>query len=277
MLLLPQAAPDIGETSMQISVNPYELPAAPRDCECKICRGHSGIVALIDASQSSIDFRAGKKVDPYVGKPVYYYRCQACGFTFTPYFDTWSVDDFATHIYNAEYGPLYDPAYLGARPRYNANIIFNSFGKCRENLRVLDYGSGLGMLADLLREGGCARTASFDPFTHVERPEGVFNMVTSFEVFEHSTDPDTLMADVTSFVAEDGAVLFSTVLCTQAHIDRGLQNWWYCTPRNGHVSFYTPESLRILARRYGLAFHSFDDAYHAFYRPSRLPIWLNAV
>ncbi|MGC3961954.1 MAG: class I SAM-dependent methyltransferase [Rhodocyclaceae bacterium] len=234
-------------------------------------------MALIDASQSSIDLEAGKKVEPYVGKPVYYYRCQKCGFTFTPYFDTWSVDDFATHIYNAEYGPRYDPGYLGARPRHNANIIFNSFGQCRENLQVLDYGSGLGMLADLLREGGCARTASFDPFTHVERPEGVFNMVTSFEVFEHSTDPETLVADVMSFVAEDGAVFFSTVLCRQEYVESGLHNWWYCGPRNGHVSFYTPESLTLLARRHGMAFHSFSDVYHAFYRPNRLPIWLNAA
>ena len=44
-------------------------------------------------------------------------------------------------------------------------------------------------------------------------------------------------------------------------------------PRNGHVSFYSVESLTELGRQNGLHFRSFNEAQHVFYQ-DKVPPWL---
>ncbi len=244
----------------------------PPESPCKCCPDTARLTGVVDFSRCGGDWLAGRKVEPYVGWPIYYYHCAACGFVFTRAFDAWTSEDFARHIYNDDY-VRHDPDYLDARPRANAHYISDTFGEDRASTTVLDYGSGAGFLGPLLEERGFPPVVSYDPFSSPGRPTGAFRMITCFEVFEHASDPQGLVRDIASFLAEDGAILFSTLICSPETVEQGIANWWYCAPRNGHISFYGRETLMRLAAGAGLNHGWFDEWKHVFYR-DRKPAWL---
>ncbi len=252
--------------------NPHSGGRVPQTTACKCCAQTAQLTGVVDFSKCGRDWLAGRKVEPYVGWPVYYYHCAQCGFVFTRAFDHWTTEDFARHIYNDDY-VNHDPDYLDARPRANAQFISETFGDDRANTTVLDYGSGAGFLGGFLAAAGFPPVVSYDPFSSPARPEGTFRMITCFEVFEHTPDPKGLLSDIASYLAEDGAVLFSTLICSTETVDQGIANWWYCNPRNGHISFYARETLMRLAAEAGLSHGWFDEWRHVFYR-DRKPAWL---
>jgi hypothetical protein len=43
-------------------------------------------------------------------------------------------------------------------------------------------------------------------------------------------------------------------------------NWWYASPRNGHVSLYTAPSLQRLSQPLGLSLASFNEGFHLLLR-----------
>jgi Methyltransferase domain len=255
--------------------NLYQCNKVPEATQCKCCDQISRLAGLVDFSKSCVDVPGGKKIDPYAGWPVYFYRCDSCGFTFTRALDHWQNQDFAKYIYNDDYVRC-DPEYLGARPQGNAAMILHNMGGLKDKIDLLDYGSGLGIMTEILGRNGFGSVASFDPYSSIQRPDRQFNMVTCFEVFEHVPDPVALLKDIDGFLSADGALLFSTMCCSQQVIDEGLHNWWYCAPRNGHISFYTPAALTTLAARFDLRLHSFSDSLHALSRPT-IANWLKPL
>jgi 2-polyprenyl-6-hydroxyphenyl methylase/3-demethylubiquinone-9 3-methyltransferase len=206
-----------------------------------------------------------RKVLGLSGTPVYYHRCPACQFIFTTAFDHFTQEDFRTHIYNDAYR-LVDPDYDGARARGNAAWLCGLFSRLKPP-RLLDYGGGEGLLIEVPRTAGFPHVETYDPFVprHATRPRQRFECVVSFEVAEHSTDPRGTFEDINSLLADDGVVIFSTMI-QPADIDRLGLNWWYVAPRNGHVSLFSRASLLQVARPFGFSGVSFNDNRHALYR-----------
>jgi 2-polyprenyl-6-hydroxyphenyl methylase/3-demethylubiquinone-9 3-methyltransferase len=123
-------------------------PASAKVTPCKICQQPSTLFGVVDFNRNCV-IPAGVKL-PLTGTPVYYRRCNACGFLFTDAFDDWSQDDYKSHIYNAEYLAV-DPGYVLTRPRDNAGVVQQVFGMHKMTLRVLDYGGGNDVLCSELR------------------------------------------------------------------------------------------------------------------------------
>jgi hypothetical protein len=258
---------------------PFAPAPVPRVTDCKCCNAESILVAVMDAARSGLDARAGRRVEALSGQAVYYYRCQACGFTFTRAFDHWTPEQFAQRIYNADYG-RHDPAYLdGERGTRTAGDVIRQFGAHAGQLSVLDWGSGEGSFCAALRRHGFAHVDGYDPFVAgaAQRPTSVVDMVTCFEVIEHVLDPVMLVHDLAACRAGQGAILISTLCCSQQVVDFGLENWHYCVPRNGHISLMTAQSLMHCAARVGLTAHSFSAAAHVLFDPASVPAWLAPV
>ncbi|AOI67445.1 SAM-dependent methyltransferase [Burkholderia territorii] len=245
----------------------------PATIACKVCGADADICGVVDFSRCGADMIAGKKVDPFVGVPIYYYACRQCGFTCTRAFDHWTHDDFARHVYNDDYA-RHDPEYLEHRPQQHADLICTSFPSMREN-RILDFGSGLGLLEKKLSARGFTDVTSYDPFSHPVAPLGQFDAILSFEVFEHHPDPRSLFADIIRYRAPAGALLFQTSLITPEILARGIEQWWYCVPRNGHISFYTSQALTLLATQHGLEFGSFSPELHVAFDRAAAPGWFS--
>jgi len=248
--------------------NPYAPGAVPPSADCKCCGAASPIAGVVDFSRSCQDVGSGPRLEPYSGWAIYYYGCPRCGFVFTKAFDHWSPEDFSARIYNADY-ILHDPEYAETRPGYLCGWVEHLLSDSPRDIRVLDYGSGAGRMVELLKDQGLSAVEAYDPISSPRRPSGVFSLVTCFEVVEHTPDPMGLMRDIVSYLADDGAVYFSTGLCTPEILNKGLANWSYCAPRNGHISFYSRETLFHLAREFGLNHAWFDEGRHLFYRSPR--------
>jgi SAM-dependent methyltransferase len=223
---------------------------------CKICGALSLFFDVVDFNKCH--FYAFGPSDVFVK----YYRCDDCGFMFTDFFDEWTREDFGELVYNDDL-PMVDIGYDGSRGRRTADELAPRLEPWR-GLRVLDYGAGEGQFAARMNENGY-HVESFDPINRPERPDGRFDIITCFEVFEHSPNPLQMMDDLMSFLAPDGCVVFSQTL-QPANIEQIRGSWWYCGPRNGHCSFYEGRTLRLIAERYGMTYHSDGGGLHALAR-----------
>lgn len=259
--------------------NPFSPSRVPFETACKCCGATSCLVGVVDASRSGSDVRAGRVVTELSGLAVFYHRCVRCGFTFTRAFDHWTPADFAEHIYNHEYG-LHDPEYCdGQRGRRTAMDIINQFGLKISHLSVLDWGAGKGGFTATLKSHGFKYVDSYDPFESdaCELPDGKYNVVTCFEVIEHVLNPVELICDLAARRTHDGAILISTLCCTQSVVEYGLENWHYCVPRNGHISLMTPMALQACAREVNLSAHSFNEGAHVIFDSEYAPKWLSPM
>lgn len=233
--------------------------ASSATLQCKICAAPAEFFDVTDFWKGSAFFRFGPS-----GIAVQHHRCRGCGFMWAPLFDDWTTEDFKHHIYNEEYG-LVDGEYAGARPQRTAEHMAKWL-EGFEKARILDYGSGAGLFTKHMREAGFDRITSFDPFSEPTRPTGRFDIITCFEVIEHSPTPVQTMRDLASFLGKDGCIILGESL-QPPDIAKLRCGWWYCMPRNGHISFYTDRSLAALAGQAGLLFHP-GAGLHAFSRPA---------
>jgi hypothetical protein len=239
-------------------------PASGEQLACKICRGPSVLYGVVDLNRSCRV--QGAPQLPLSGIPVYYRRCQACGFLFTDAFDDWGFGEFKTHVYNDDYH-LFDPEYRSKRPIGNADLVANLWAPHKAGMRVLDYGGGNDVLCAALRSRGFKEAVTYDPMVeeHAARPDGKFDLVTCFETLEHLPDPLDGIGRIVEFVADPGAVLYST-LTQPDDIDSCGVGWWYVGPRNGHVSIFTKQALAAAWGSHGFRTIALNPGTHLAYR-----------
>jgi len=237
---------------------------------CPVCRNPASLFDVVDLNKSCWDQR-GEKFG-LSGIPIFYAICGHCQFCFSPEIYTWSLAEFEKYIYNDQY-ILVDPEYTEIRPKANATNLVSMFGALPETVKHLDYGGGNGLLTQYLKESNW-NSNSYDPFVNKEidiNQLGQFNLITAFEVFEHVPDVQALMSDLSILLAPGGLVLFSTLLSDdQIKPDQRL-NWWYASPRNGHISLFSRQSLQYLSNQYQFGFASFSSGFHVFY--TEIPLW----
>jgi SAM-dependent methyltransferase len=241
---------------------------------CQVCGGASSLLDVVDFNKSCEEAR-GTFLER-AGIPVYYALCGNCGFCFAPEIMTWQLSAFEEKIYNDEYVRV-DPDYVEARPRANAAYLISMFGERGQTFRHLDYGGGDGLLVKLLKDSNW-QSASYDPFVNKDisiREIGKFDLITAFEVFEHVPNVQELMSNLCSLLAPGGIILFSTLL-SDGNIHSGQKiNWWYASPRNGHISLFSKKSLTTLAEKSGFNFASFSIGFHVFF--TQVPSWAGHV
>lgn len=247
---------------------PDDTPAA--SARCQVCQSPAPLLDTVDFNKSCGDI-TGRRLPPS-GTSVRYHLCSVCGFCFAPEIQAWSREQFADSIYNDDYR-FVDPEYVRDRPLGNARTLNDAFGGSKQHLRHLDYGGGSGLLSATLRELGW-NSASYDPFVDVStnaRDLGTYDLVTAFEVFEHVPDIQVLLEELDALCRPDGLILFSTLLSDgQIAFGRKL-TWWYASPRNGHISLFSTNSLTRWMSSKGLQVASMNANVHVACRT--LPQW----
>lgn len=242
--------------------------------KCPICYCDVKLFDVVDFNKSCEENRG--KFLPLAGIPIYYSRCTVCSFTYAPEFTSWTEQDFLEKIYNDEYIEI-DPDYLEVRPSANAKGLSDIFKGQSQHIHHLDYGGGNGRMSDLLTAEGW-QSKSYDPFPKNDidlATLGKFNLITSLEVFEHVPDVQALMVNLTTALADDGLILFSTLITDSDIKPNQRMTWWYASPRNGHISLFSRQSLMMLGATYGLNLASFSDGFHCFYK--NVPAWASHI
>jgi len=237
---------------------------------CPVCGGTCSLLDVVDFNKSCEE--ANGKFLGLSGFPVYYALCSQCGFCFAPQLANWTLKEFEARIYNDQYIQV-DPDYIETRPRTNASNLISMFGERARSIKHLDYGGGSGLLAGLLN-GSNWNSLSYDPFADRNislEKLGKFDLITAFEVFEHVPDAGKLMSNLRSVLSPDGLILFSTLVSDGNIFPNQRINWWYASPRNGHISLFSRKSLTVLAEKNGFNFVSFSEDVHLFF--TNIPTW----
>jgi hypothetical protein len=195
---------------------------------------------------------------------VHYFRCQACGFVQTedPY---WLAEAYREALSELDVGAVSRNLRLATVAGALIRRFFEPDG------RFIDYGGGTGLFVRLMRDEGFdfwwldkhARNIFARGF---EADSGRFELLTASEVFEHLVRP---VAELEGMLAYSRNVLFTTVLLPPDAPRPG--HWWYYGLEHGqHVAFYTRDSLRSLANRFGLCLCSCGEIHLLSEKPIKL-------
>lgn len=190
---------------------------------CKICGSSCHPAMYFDFNKNC------QMIEMPASWDVYYWQCNSCEFLFTKDLDN---VDFKEVIYNDEY-IKFDPDFELIRPWGTAEYVRSNYSR---DMTILDYGGGTGKLSKLLRSQGY-KCWSYDPFFGDAAPKKKFDMVISIEAMEHSPDPKAFIADMLQY---SNNLLVSTLAFERS------EDLWYVSPRNGHISIFTPKTLKLL-------------------------------
>ncbi len=198
---------------------------------------------------------------------VLFFKCPRCSYIHTPE-PFWLEEAYALDQ-STDVGMVMRNVVSARIAKAVIGAFFDGSGK------FLDFGGGPGLFVRLMRDNG------FDFYWYDPSSENLFarglaagtnsvakyEAITAFEVFEHFTAPMTSVAEMFN-VSE--SILFSTAIVPA--IDCDLDRWWYYALDQGqHVSFYTVESLRILARAFGAKLYTDGNSFHLMTKRKIIP------
>lgn len=90
---------------------------------------------------------------------------------------------------------------------------------------------------------------------HFNKNRAYYDLVTAYEVLEHLPNPVT---DIEEMLSCGDNLLFST--CLIPSNVRSISDWGYFAPNHGqHISFYTKESLCVLAKKFDRQYVGYGD------------------
>ena len=213
--------------------------------KCKICNDESKYVF----SKTILNKHEG-----------HYYRCSSCGFMQldNPH---WFEEAYSDAITELDIGLVYRNLIL----KNKTEKLIGWFFKNKIN-SALDFGGGYGMFVRMMRDKGynfyrqdsyCENI--FAKHFDVNDIDNIsFDLLTAFELFEHLVDPNQELKIMLKY---SNLILFSTEL--QPKESDKIKDWWYLTPETGqHLSFYTKESLKILAEMNNLKYFEINNGLH---------------
>ncbi|MBT8543381.1 methyltransferase domain-containing protein [Polynucleobacter paneuropaeus] len=237
---------------------------------CPICNQQANPLGAVSLNKSCNQTNSLKLDNSE--ESIEFFRCVSCHHIFIENLSQWSRKNLSEKIYNSEFD-IFDPDFLELRPRANSQYLVSLLGEQLKRLRHLDFGSGNGLLSELLSKLGTQST-SYDPYMgeyQTLADSESYDLITAFEVFQHLNDPKEALRKMGSMLNENGIILFSTLL-SDSEISEGRElNWWYVAPRNGHVSLFSKNSLELLGKQFGFQLFSLTPNFHIFYKT--IPQW----
>lgn len=205
---------------------------------------------------------------------VQYFRCTTCGFIQTekPY---WLNEAYSEAINQSDLGLLSRNIALARITKVIIMTLFNS------NAKFMDYGGGYGIFVRLMRDFGfdffrfdkfCANLFAVGFDADIEEKKQ-YELITAFEVFEHLTSP---LDEIESMLNFSKNILFSTLL-VPSHNPKPNEWWYYGLDHGQHISFFTLQSLSVIAERFSLNLYSNGSSLHLLTEKKIPDLWFRLI
>jgi hypothetical protein len=222
-------------------------------------------------SHSSDLFEKAQVLNKY---DVNYFRCKNCGFIQTekPY---WLDEAYTDAITKSDLGLISRNSALSRISKGIITTLFDSKAK------FVDYGGGYGMFVRMMRDFGfdyyrfdkfCTNLFAVG-FDADLKDKNQYELITAFEVFEHLTNP---LDEIESMLQFSKNILFSTFL-VPSNNPKPSEWWYYGLDHGQHISFFTLQSLRIIAERFSLNLYSNGNSLHLLTEKKIPAIWFNLI
>ena len=175
---------------------------------------------------------------------VCYYKCSNCGYINTekPY---WLHEAYSRVITDS------DVFLVGRNIRYSQRITALIRVFFPNNNTFLDYGGGYGIFVRIMRNNGL-NFEWYDKYCdnifaqNHEKKSDKYDIVTALEVFEHLENPQIEMNKLLDI---SRTIILSTQIIPNSV--QSIKDWEYFGTEHGqHISFYTSESLKQLAKNH---------------------------
>lgn len=203
---------------------------------CKICQNET---------QTIFNAKVLYKYD------VDYYQCTKCGFgqTERPY---WIEEAYINPMNLSDTGVMFRCERMSKITTALLFFFFKTKGK------FLDYAGGYGVFTRQMRDIGFD-FYWHDPYTQNLIARGFegtldqkYDAVTTFESFEHFENPLEEIEKILKL--SDTIILTTDLIATPAP---SHSQWWYYASEHGqHVSFYSKESFKVMAKKWGFHYHN---------------------
>lgn len=123
-------------------------------------------------------------------------------------------------------------------------------GSKKDNIHILDFGCGHGMLIADLKKSGYENVAGYDAYNddYNRLPEkNKYHIITAIEVIEHTSAPYAEVDVIFRSLIPGGVVMFETSfvdIAAQEGIE--LEDFFYIAPQNGHSTIFSHHGLDLL-------------------------------
>jgi SAM-dependent methyltransferase len=123
---------------------------------------------------------------------------------------------------------------------------------------ALDFGSGPGPVLAQIMKNRALHVELYDKFY---QPLPIYetkqyDLITSTEVFEHLQNPLEILKLFKQHLRKDGIVAIMTLFHDKD--EKNFSKWWYRRDPT-HITFYTPKTFEILAKKCGLKVLKHDN------------------
>jgi len=189
---------------------------------------------------------------------VEYFRCNNCEYLFTenPYW----LDEAYERASN-----ISDTGIISRNQHFTillSPVIYFLFNKEK---KYMDYAGGYGLFTRMMRDIG------FDFYWHDPycenlfttgfeiniKKESNFELITAFEVFEHLIDP---VDELKKMLQLNNTIVFSTEILPKS-VPKPDEWWYYAFEHGQHISFYSLQTLKFLAEKFGLNLYTSADLF----------------
>jgi len=188
---------------------------------------------------------------------VDYFYCDTCKFLQTeePY---WLNEAYKYPINIYDTGYMFRNIYYSKRLTILLSVMFSKNGS------FLDYAGGYGVFVRLMRDNGFDFYWD-DKYTENKFAKGFenngkitnYDAITLFEVFEHLDNPTV---EIENLLKMTKTLIFSTDILPRSIPN--LNQWDYYGQEHGqHISFYSIETFKFIAKKYSLNYYN-DASLH---------------
>lgn len=128
-------------------------------------------------------------------------------------------------------------------------------GMKKEEVFILDFGCGHGMLVNDLKNAGYINTYGYDCYNSefsTLPQKGQFHIVTGIEVIEHTSKPYVELDVIYRSLRPNGCVILETSFVDIAAEDGiALEDFFYIEPKVGHSTIFSYHGLDLLMQQKG--------------------------